>query len=424
MPTETDQTRDERLIEAYGNHVNPAMVSVMKFMGFDTVEDHAEGCLVTDTRGDVFLDCLGGIGTMSVGYSHPHVVSAVKAQLEKMAFSSRMLFSGPQAKLAQKLAEIAPGDLQYAFFCNSGTEAAEAAIKLARCKTGRTRLVSTEAGFHGKTFGALSVSGRDKYKTPFQPLVPDCTQVPYNDVAALEAVMDESVAAFLVEPIQGEGGINIPDVEYLRHARRLCDATGALLVFDEVQTGLGRTGTLWGCDPSGVAPDLMMLAKALSGACVPIGVVLGTPAVWEIWRENPLIHTSTFGGNPLACAAGLATIEVIENEGLVERAHVQGEKLLAALRAVQAKHPNYIVDVRGRGLMIGVEFSHEDIGGLVIGGLAQRRVLAAYTLNNPTVIRFEPPLVIDDEQIAWAVNAFDEAVAQALELIAGLEDDI
>jgi putrescine aminotransferase len=424
MPTETDQTRDERLIEAYGNHVNPAMVSVMKFMGFDTVEDHAKGCLVTDTRGDVFLDCLGGIGTMSVGYSHPHVVSAVKAQLEKMAFSSRMLFNGPQARLAQKLAEIAPGDLQYAFFCNSGTEAAEAAIKLARCKTGRTRLVSTEAGFHGKTFGALSVSGRDKYKTPFQPLVPDCTQVPYNDVAALEAVMDESVAAFLVEPIQGEGGINIPDVEYLRHARRLCDATGALLVFDEVQTGLGRTGTLWGCDPSGVAPDLMMLAKALSGSCVPIGVVLGTPAVWEIWRENPLIHTSTFGGNPLACAAGLATIEVIENEGLVERAHVQGEKLLAALRAVQAKHPNYIVGVRGRGLMIGVEFSHEDIGGLVIGGLAQRRVLAAYTLNNPTVIRFEPPLVIDDEQIVWAVDAFGESVEQALELIAGLEDDI
>jgi putrescine aminotransferase len=423
MPADNDTTHDESLIAAYENHVNPAMVSVMKFMGFETVEDHARGCLVTDTRGDTFLDCLGGVGTLSLGYSHPRVVAAVKAQLDKMAFSSRMLFNGPQARLAQKLAEIAPGDLQYCFFCNSGTEAAEAAIKIARKKTGRTRLVSTEAGFHGKTFGALSVSGRDKYKTPFLPLVPDCVQVPYNDVAALEAALDESVAAFLVEPIQGEGGINVPDDEYLRHARRLCDETGALLVFDEVQTGLGRTGKLWGCDWSGVAPDLMMLAKALSGGCVPIGVVLGTPEVWEIWRENPLIHTSTFGGNPLACVAGLATIEVVESENLVERSRVQGEKLFVALCAVQEKHPDYIKEVRGRGLMIGVEFSHEDIGGLVIGGLAQRKVLAAYTLNNPTVIRFEPPLVIDDEQIAWAVRAFEESVEQALELIVGLEDE-
>ena len=208
----------------------------------------------------------------------------------------------------------------------------------------------------------------------------------------------------------------------MRAAREICDRTGTLLVFDEVQTGLGRTGKMWGCDWAGVVPDLMMLAKALSGGCVPIGAVVGTPAVWEIWQENPLIHTTTFGGNPLACAAGLAAIEVVENENLAERAHVQGEKLMTALRATQQKYSDAIKDVRGRGLMIGVEFSHEDIGGLVIGGLAQRKVLAAYTLNNPTVIRFEPPLVIDDSQVEWAARAFGEAVAQTMELLEGLED--
>lgn len=422
MNSESTLTRDEAVIEAIENHVNPGMVSVMKFMGFETAEEHAEGCLVTDTQGRVYLDCLGGVGTLSVGYSHPHVVQAVKQQLDKMAFSSRMLFNEAQGKLAKKLADVTPGNLQYTFFCNSGTEAAEAAIKLARKKTGRARLVSTEGGFHGKTMGSLSVSGRDKYKTPFAPLVPECTVVPYNDIAALEATIDDTVAAFFVEPLQGEGGINVPNDEYLRAARRICDATGALLVFDEVQTGLGRTGKMWGCDWSGVAPDMMMLAKALSGGCIPIGAVVGTPSVWEIWNENPLIHTTTFGGNPLACCAGLAAIEVVENENLCERAHTQGEKLMEMLRATKAKFPEAIVDVRGRGLMIGVEFTDEDIGGLVIGGLAQRDVLAAYTLNNPTVIRFEPPLVIDDSQVEWAARAFDEAVGQTMELIASLDE--
>ena len=403
--------------------MNSPMVSVMKFMGFETVEDYARGCLVTDSEGRTFLDCLGGVGTLSVGYSHPHVVQAVKIQLDKMAFSSRMLFNEPQAKLAQKLAHITPGEMQFSFFCNSGTEALEAALKFARKKTGRTKLVSTESGYHGKTMGALSISGRDKYKTPFLPIVPDCVQIAFNDVAALESTLDETVAAFFVEPIQGEGGINVPDDEYLRAARRLCDAHGVLLVFDEVQTGLGRTGKMWGCDWAGVAPDMMCLAKALSGGCVPIGAVVGTPAVWEIWNENPLIHSTTFGGNPLACAAAYAAIEVVESENLAERALVQGEKLMSALRATQVKYSAAIKDVRGRGLMIGVEFSHEDIGGLVIAGMAQRDVLAAYTLNNPTVIRFEPPLVIDDTQIEWAARAFEEAVAQTMELIEGLEDE-
>ncbi|HVF10266.1 MAG TPA: aspartate aminotransferase family protein [Abditibacteriaceae bacterium] len=414
-------TDDEAVIADFENHVNPALASVLKFMGFDTVEHEARGSIVIDSKGRQFLDCLGGYGTMSVGYSHPRVVAAVKAQLERMAFSSRLFFNREQALLAKKLAEIAPGDLQYCFFCNSGTEATEGAIKIARMSTGRTRLVAAVGAYHGKTLGALSVSGRDRYKTPFVPLVPDCTNVPFNDIAALENAVDDGVAAVLMEPIQGEAGIVVPDNEYLARVRAICDRHGTLLICDEVQTGLGRTGKMWGCDWSGVCPDLMTVAKALSGGCVPIGAIIGTPRVWAIWNDNPLIHSSTFGGNPLACAAGLAAIEVIEDENLVERAAVQGEKLMSALRTTQGKYPHCVKEVRGRGLMIGVEFAHEDVGGLAIAGLVQRNVLAAYTLNNPTVMRFEPPLIISDEEIEWAARAFEDAVAQTADLVEGLD---
>jgi len=407
----------EEILSAFEEHMNPALAQVMRFIGFEAVEASAQGCIVTDTTGRQYLDCLGGYGTMSVGYSHPRVIEAVKTQLDQMAFSAKVLFSAPAALLAKKLAEIAPGDLEYTFFCNSGTEAAEAAIKLARLKTGRPKFVAAVGAFHGKTMGALSVSGREKYKTPFIPLMPDCATVPYNDIAALEAAVDETVAAVFLEPVQGEAGIILCNPDYLRAAREICDRHGALLVFDEVQTGFGRTGKMWGCDHAGVAPDLMTLAKALSGGVVPIGAVLGTANVWEVWQENPLIHSSTFGGNPLACAAGLAAIDVIEEENLVAHAHEQGNKILDGIRGLQEKYPRCISEVRGVGLMIGIEFTHGDIAGLVIAGLAQRDVLAAYTLNNPTVIRLEPPLIISDEQVETALRAFEESVEQTAMLV-------
>lgn len=412
---------DENVIHDYEAHLNPSLAALMKFVGYDSVEIEARGCIVKDSRGREFLDCLGGYGTMSVGYSHPKVIARVREQLERQAFSCRVLFNATQTRLAKKLAEIAPGNLECVFFCNSGTEAAEAAIKLARLKTGRTKMVSAVGSYHGKTLGALSVSGRDRYKTPFQPLIPDCVQVPFGDIAELENAIDQNTAALLLEPIQGEGGIIIPPDGYLKAAREICDRHGALLVFDEVQTGLGRTGKMWGCDWENVTPDMLLLAKALSGGCVPIGAVVSTPSVWEVWQENPLIHSSTFGGNPLACAAGLGAIEAIESEDLVARSQQQGEKLMAAMRAAQEKYPGTILEVRGRGLMIGVEFALDDIAGLAVAGLAGRNVLSAYTLNNPTVVRFEPPLIISDEEIEWAANAFDEAVASTAELLQGIE---
>jgi putrescine aminotransferase len=422
LPPQTSAA-DAQIIADFSAHVNPALAQVLQFIGFTSTEAEARGCIVRDSTGREFLDCLGGYGTMSLGHSHPRIIAAAKEQLDKMAFSSRVLFNAPQAALAKKLAEIAPGDLQFAFFCNSGAEAAEAAIKFARITTGRKKLVSAVGAYHGKTMGALSVSGRDKYKTPFGPLVTDVQNVPFNDIAALEAAVDADTAAVLLEPIQGEGGINVASNEYLQAARCICDEKGALLVMDEVQTGLGRTGKMWGCDWAGVAPDMMLLAKALSGGAIPIGAVLGTPRVWEFWNDAPLIHSSTFGGNPLACAVGLATLEVIEEENLVEKSQRAGEILIARLRETQAKYPKLVKEVRGRGLIIGIEFPHEDITSLVLAGLAQRNVLVVpYTFNNPTVTRFEPPLNISNEEIEWAANAFEEACAQTAELLEGVDE--
>ncbi|MEZ0327514.1 MAG: aspartate aminotransferase family protein [Fimbriimonas sp.] len=408
------------VVEKYNAHLNPYLSRLMAFAGFG-VETRGEGCYVFDHEGRKFLDCLGGYGTFSLGHLHPKVVEAVRGQLDTIALSAKAFFSAQAADLAEALAEITPEGIEYAFFCNSGTEAVEAALKFAKASTGRAKLVSTHNSFHGKTLGALSVMGREKYRKAYEPLLPGAEFVPYGDIDAATNAIDHETAAFIVEPIQGEGGIIIPPEGYLAALREACDRTGALLIFDEVQTGFGRTGYMFGCDCEGVNPDLMTLAKALGGGVMPIGACMGTQAIWEkIYSTNPLSHTSTFGGNPIACAAGLATIRVIQEEGLVDRSRILGIRMKHGLQDVAHKHSDLVAEVRGRGLMIGVEFAMDEVGELVVAQLLKRGVCVAYALNNPRVMRFEPPLIISEEEIDFAVHALDEAVAETGELLATL----
>ena len=415
-----DQIIDET-IEKYKEYVNPTLANLMRFAGFGDVEWSAQGCIVTDVSGNDYIDCLGGYGVFSLGHRHPEVVAAVRAQLDRMPLSSKIFFGKPLADLAELLAEITPGQLKYSFVCNSGAEAVEGALKAARMFTRRTQFIATVAGFHGKSMGSLSATGRDVYKSPFEPLIPGFTHVPFGDAEAVEDAFTDDTAAVIVEPIQGEGGIRIPPDDYLPKLRELCTKRGALLIMDEVQTGLGRTGKLFASEHWGVEPDIMTLAKALGGGVMPIGAFIAIPEIWEsVFSENPLMHTSTFGGNPLACTAALTAINVIRRDNLSDRSAKLGEMFIAKLRAVQAKHPKALAEVRGMGLMIGVEFAHEDVGELVIGGLARRGVIAAYTLNNPKVIRFEPPLIITEEQIDQVVGIFDESIAEALEMLEGI----
>ena len=405
------------VFDKYSQHVNPYLAKLVQFAGFG-VEIRAEGCYIYDHEDRKFLDCLGGYGTFAVGHRHPHVVQAVKNQLDRLALSGKAFFTQPQANLAAKLAALAPGDLQYCFFSNSGTEAVECALKFAKAFTGRSKIVSTEGSYHGKTIGALSTTGREKYRKRFEPLMPGVSFVPYGDAVASAAQIDNHTAAMIVEPIQGEGGIIVPPDGYLKALREACDAHGALLIFDEVQTGMGRSGTFLGCEHDGVAPDLMTLAKAIGGGIMPLGVTLGTAVIWDkIFGENPLAHTSTFGGNALACAAGLATLEVFERENLVERSRVRGKQMLDGLFQLKAKYPDLVGEVRGRGLMVGLEFTMDEVGELVVAQLLKRGVCVAYALNNPLVLRFEPPLIISAEEVDFAVTAVDESIAETAELL-------
>jgi putrescine aminotransferase len=413
----------DSIVEKAKDYVNPGLSRLLQFGGFGDVEETAEGCIITTASGAQYLDFIGGFSVFSLGHRHPRVVEAVHRQLDRMPLSTKTFFNAPQALLAEKLAQIAPGELRYSFFSNSGTEAVEAALKIARIATGKTDFISAIGAFHGKSMGSLAATGREKYRKPFEPMVPGYIHVPFDDLDAAEAAITEHTAAIIIEPIQGEGGIITPSPGYLPGLRKICDSHQILLIVDEVQTGLGRTGAMFAVEHENVAPDILTLAKALGGGVMPIGVTMATPAIWEkAFGENPLIHTSTFGGNQLACAAGLAALEAILEEDLPAKAVARGEQLLTGLRKTQSALPHALVAVRGMGLMVGVEFAVKDVAELTINGMVQRGVIASYTLNNPKVIRMEPPLVVTAEQVETAVRVFHEAVAQAVAILEGLEE--
>jgi len=403
--------------ERYERFINPGMAALVKFMGFESVEVRSEGCYVYASDGARYLDCFGGPGVFSMGHRPEAIVARVREQLEEMPLSSHILLDPVAAELAERLAQVTPGDLQYTFFCNSGAEAVEGALKAARACTGRSGFVSTIGGFHGKTFGALSASGREVYRTPFQPLVPGFEHIPYGDADALTDAVGDDTAAVILEPIQGEAGIIIPPDGYLTRTREICDATGALLILDEIQSGMGRTGVMWACERDGVVPDIMTMGKALGGGVMPLGAFIARPEVWSIFDENPYLHTSTFGGNPMACAAGLAALDFVEEHDLCAAAAERGAQMKAGFERIAAEHGGMIEAVRGIGLLIGVQFSHEDIAGLMIAGLAGRNILAAYGLNDPGTIRFEPPLIISAEQVDEAIEGFADALAKTAAML-------
>jgi len=415
--SDTSPTLSELTYKRYEDYLNPGVAAVVRFMGFDSVEVRSEGCYVETEDGERYLDFWGGPGVFNMGHSPTKIIARVQEQLHTMPLSSHLLPNPVQAELAEALAAKTPGDLQFTFFCNSGAEAVEGALKAARAHTGRPEFVSTTGAFHGKTFGALSASGRDVYKTPFQPLLAGFTHVPFGDAEALEAAVTEQTAAFIVESIQGEAGVMVPPDGYLARAQEICHAKGALLIVDEIQAGMGRTGKWWGCDWDGVQPDIMTMGKALGGGVMPVGAFTATAEVWDIFEENPYVHTSTFGGNPLACAAGLGAVEAVEEMGLRENAAARGDQLLAGLTEIAEEFSGVVSEIRGRGLFIGIEFTDPDIAGLMIAAMSGRNMLAAYTLNNPSVIRIEPPLILSEAEAAEGLAIVHDSVADTVALL-------
>jgi putrescine aminotransferase len=410
--------------ETYANYkafVNPPLARVMRLSGAP-VAVRAHGSTIWDQNGRAYLDFAGGYGVFTLGHTHPRVVAAVREQLDLMALSGKTMFEPLVGRLARELAAIAPGDLSISFFSNSGAEAVEAALKLARAATGRAKIVATTNAYHGKTMGALAASGRDAYKAPFGPMLADVVHVAYGDVDALVAALP-GAAAFIAEPVQGEGGVVVPPRGYLRRARGACDAAGALFIADEVQTGLGRCGMLFACERDGVVPDVMTLAKGLSGGVVPIGATIARPSAWNAaYGRAPLAHTSTFGGSPLACAAALAALAVLRDDGLVENARVLGERLLAGARAIATEYPSVVREARGLGLLVGIDLRNEGYGGTIVPEMLKRGVTTAWTLNAQRVIRLEPPLVVTAPEIDTALAALRAGIAAAYEKLGTLPE--
>lgn len=410
-------------IDGFRDHVNPGFLAYRKSVtggGLDAAVEWADSGPSTfvDVNGREYIDCLGGFGIFNLGHRHPKVVAAVEAQLRRQALHSQDLLDPLRAMLAKALALVTPGDLQYAFFCNSGTEAVEAALKLARAyDPAKQTVLGATRGFHGKSFGALSVSAKAEFRRPFGSMLPSVEHVPFNNLAELRRrlhtlhAVGEDVAAVILEPIQGEGGVNIPDDEYLPGVRTLCDEYGALLILDEVQTGMGRTGRLFACEHWNVVPDILCLAKAFGGGVMPAGAVVAGKRVFSRLFDNPFLHTTTFGGNPLACAAALAALEATLEEDLPDRAARMGDYMLAGLRAAVTGYEDVVVDVRGLGLMIALEFADDQVGFAVAKAMFERGVLVAGTLVNARVVRVEPPLVIRTDQADRVFTVLAEALA-------------
>jgi len=370
----------------------------------------AQGSLVWSAEGRSYLDFIAGMAVNNVGHNHPEVRSAIIAQVERNlhvnVFGKFVI--PPQVDLARKLAQVTPAGLEQIFFTNSGTEAIEGALKLARKYTQRPGIVAFEGGFHGRTFGALSVSWREIYRQPFEPLLPGVTFVPFNNLAAAEAAIGADTGAVIVEPIQGEGGVRVPSDDFLPGLRAICDRQGAFLILDEVQTGFGRTGRFFASEHWGIVPDVLVVAKALGGG-MPLGGFISRPEVMSTLLDPPLSHMTTFGGHPVSCAAGLASLEIILRDRLVERAERTGQEIRAFFRELAAGCES-IVDVRGKGLLIGVEFATADLARTFVKRCQDLGVIVSWTVYSGTTVRLAPPLNISEDEINLGVAIFKQAV--------------
>jgi len=365
------------------------------------------GMFVWDSRGERYVDFVGGIAVCSLGHCHPALVKAVSAQAKKLMHVSNLYYIQPQAELAALLAKIVPKLIDKFFFCNSGAEAVEGSFKLAVKHTKRQRIISMQNSFHGRTAATVGATWKHSYREPFEALIPKIFEfIPFNDLAAAELAVDEQTAAVIVEPIQGEGGVNVPSDNYLPGLRKLCDEHGVLLICDEVQSGMGRTGKWFACEHWGVKPDIITMAKALGGG-FPIGCFGARSEVAKSF--SPGDHASTFGGNPLACAAGKAVVQTMMRLKLPQRAAKTGEYFKKCLEELARKH-SCVSDVRGKGLMIGMELSPKELADKVVVKARENGFLINATANN--VLRFVPPLIVERRHIDCLIKVLDKILGE------------
>lgn len=378
------------------------------------------GAVFRDLIGREYIDCLGGYGMMDLGWGHPDVVAAVRAQLNRTPMPSQELIDPLRGVLARLMANITPGDLKYSFFAGSGTESIEGAIKLAKMYTKKNGFIVAVKAFHGKTLGSLSMMGKFDFRQPPGVLYGGpIYHVPFGDADAVEQQLDickkvgVDLAAVLFEPIQGEAGAIVPPDDFWPRVRELTKHYGVLLIADEVQTGMGRTGKLWGLDHWGVVPDILAVAKSLGGGVMPVSAFCSTEEIWQcMMYPNPFIHTTTTGGGALACSAAIASIHVTLRDRMWEQAAEKGDYLIPKLKELAARYPQIFEDITGKGLLIGMHFHNPETGYKIAAGLFKRGVLVAGTLTSAQTVRIEPPLVITYDQIDTVLNRLEDTLRE------------
>ncbi len=408
----TQRLTDEQVIAAFERYVSSGRVAMYRQMEMAVVPGKREGVRIWPRGGGrPLINCRSSGGVFNLGHRPPAIVEAVKQALDTLDINDHVLMSEPRALLACRLAELTPGDIRYTTFGVSGGEAIDFALKLARGFTGRPGVISVKGGYHGHTGLALA-TGDPAYRDPFGPQIPGFVQVPFGDVDALRTAMNGQIAAVIVETIPATAGILIPPDGYLAAVRSLCDEQGALLIADEVQAGLGRTGRLWAIDEWEVVPDIMVLGKGLSAGIYPITATCYRPEL-DAWlaRTNPFIHISTFGGADIGCVAALTMLDIITAPGFLKHVLDMGSRLMDGLCRLQAQYPMLVSDVRGRGLMIGVEMSSAQLGPMLTVLLARHGVLALYANNRPSTMIVMPPLIITADEVDEVLDAFTQSLA-------------
>lgn len=399
----TGRTPKDKIFERFGRHVSSGKAEFFKSAGIDFVFGRREGIYVYDVDGKKLINCHSNGGVFNLGHRHADVIAALKEALDELDIGNHHLVSEHRSLLAERLAQVSPGDINRVVFAVGGGEAVDTAIKLARGFTKRPGIISAKGGYHGHTGFALS-AGDEKYRAPFQPVTPEFTQVPFGDFHALEAAVNDTTAAVLFETIPATLGMPMPPEDYYANVRRVCDEQGALMIMDEVQTGLGRCGAVWGIDTYGVAPDIIITGKGLSGGIYPMSATLYADKLNSFFHNNPFIHISTFGGAEVGCYVALKVLDILSGPGFLEHVNAIASVFEKGFAQLKTRHSRLIVETRQRGLMIGIKMVNDTCGPLMTVAGFEHGILTIYANNDTSVSQILPPLIIKKDEAEEVID--------------------
>ena len=413
MNSPTPATMSDSIIyDKYERFINSTYPPFLRNIGLDYAAVRAEQATITDSSGREYIDCSGGYGICGIGHNHPELIAAMTGQLQGNHTTNRPFISEISVRLAESLAGMVPIDDAFTFFCNSGSEAVDSAIKLARLRRGKKKILSAQNSFHGYTLGALSVSGIPSFKRLFEPLLPEISHIPYNDIASLREAMTAEVAALILEPMQHEAGVVVPDSAYFQEVRCICDEAGALLIMDEIKTGCGRTGRMFASEHYGISPDMILLGKSLGGGIMPIGALVARRSCFKKFSLSFSMSASSYAGNSMACQAAYTTLQILQRDGLIQDVARKGDMIIERMGALVNRFNNILQSVTGRGLLIGLETRDAKVAHQMVREMTREGVIVLPAFARPSVLMIEPPFVISDAQIVHLLKSIENVCSR------------